>query len=121
VTPDELVDLGFRRRVQILELVHRLELDDVEPVGQYTIRLALQEVFRLVRRDVRHGRKHVRAMCGRTFDTIAVVYAPFARFVVDVKVLQVVVEIDVPRTQVTAEEGSVGREHGGDVNVAFSA
>ena len=50
-----------------------------------------------------------------------VVDTSLARLVVDVKVLQVVVEIDASGTQVSSEEGSVGGEDGGDVNVSFSA
>jgi hypothetical protein len=98
-----------------------LELDDVEPIGHYTVRLALQEMFRLICRDVGHRREHVRAMCGRTFDTIAVVYATLASFMVDIKVLEVVVKIDAAGTEIATEEGSMGREHGRDVDVSFSA
>ena len=53
------MNLGLGCRVQILELVYRLELDDVEPIGYDPVWLAFQQVFRLVRRDVRHGREHV--------------------------------------------------------------
>ena len=58
-------------------------------------------------------------MCGRTFDAISVVYASFSGFVVDVKVLEVVVEIDAARTEVAAEESGVSREHGRDINVSL--
>jgi hypothetical protein len=37
VTSDELVDLGLGKGVQVLELVHRLELDDVETVGENSV------------------------------------------------------------------------------------
>lgn len=37
VTSDELVDLGLGQGVQVLELVHRLELDDVETVGKHSV------------------------------------------------------------------------------------
>jgi len=37
VTSDELVDLGLGEGVQVLELVHRLELDNVETVGEDSV------------------------------------------------------------------------------------
>ena len=42
VSANEVIDLSFRRGVQILELVHRLELDDVETVRENAIRFALE-------------------------------------------------------------------------------
>ena len=77
-------------------------------------------MFRLIGGDVRHGRKNVRAMHGRTFDAVAVVYASFASFVVDIKVLKIVVKIDIPGTEITTEEGRMGREHGRDLDVSLS-
>ena len=44
-----------------------------------------------------------------------------ARFVIDVKVLQVVVKVDGARAQVTTEQSRVGREHGRDVDVSLTA
>lgn len=41
--------------------------------------------------------------------------------VVNVKVLEVVVEVDASGTEVSTEEGGVGGEDGGDVNVSLSA
>ena len=38
----KLVDLRLGRCVQILELVHCLELDDIEAIGQNAIRFALE-------------------------------------------------------------------------------
>jgi len=49
-----------------------------------------------------------------------VVDATLTGFVVNVKVLEIVVEIDRASTQVATKEGGVGSEHGGDVNVPFS-
>ena len=42
VPTDEVVDLCLGRLVEILELVHCLELDDIEAVRQYAVRLALE-------------------------------------------------------------------------------
>lgn len=87
VSTNKLVNLGFRGRMQVLELVHCLELDDVETVGHDPVRLAFQEMLRLVRRDVGDGREDVRAVCRRTLNAVAVVYATLASFMIDVKVL----------------------------------
>ena len=40
-------------------------------------------------------------------------------FVIHVKVLQVVVKVDGACAEVSAQEGGVGGEDGGDVNVPF--
>jgi len=50
-----------------------------------------------------------------------VVDSALASLVVDVKVLEVVVEVDATRAEVTAEQGSVGGEDGGDINVTLAA
>ena len=94
VPADKVVDLRFRCRVQILELVHRLELNHIETVREDPIRLALQQVLALVRRDMRHSREHVRTVRGRALDAVSVVDSTFSCFVIDVEVLEVVVEID---------------------------
>jgi hypothetical protein len=90
----ELVDLRLARRVQVLELVHSLELDDVQPIGEYPIWLPLEEMLAFVRRDMRHGREHVSAMCGGALNAVAVVDTALPRFVIDIEVLEVVVEVD---------------------------
>lgn len=52
VTPDEFVDLVLGQGVQVLELVHSLELDHVETVGQdsvCSVSTAIQRVSRASR------------------------------------------------------------------------
>ena len=49
------------------------------------------------------------------------VNAALAGLLVDVKVLEVVVEIDRAGAEVAAEEGGVGGEDGGDVDVSLAA
>jgi hypothetical protein len=43
-----------------------------------------------------------------------------SRFMVNVKVLQVVVKVDTAGTEVSTEKGSVSSENGRDVNVSLS-
>ena len=74
----------------------------------------------LVRGDVRHSCEYISAMGSRTLDAVAMIYPAFSGFMVDVKVLQIVVEIDRSSTEVPAEESSVRGEHGGDIDVAFT-
>ena len=120
VPADKVVDLRFRCRVQVLELVHRLELDNVETVGQDAVGLALQEMLGLVCSDMRHRREYVSAVRGGAFDAVAVVDAALARLVVDVEVLEVVVEVDAAGAEVAAEQGRVGGEDGCDVDVTLA-
>jgi hypothetical protein len=42
VSPDEFVDFGFARGVQVLEFMNGLELDDVQSIGEYAIGFPLQ-------------------------------------------------------------------------------
>ena len=46
---------------------------------------------------------------------------PFTSLVVDIKVLEVVVEIDTTRTQVSSEQSSVGGKDGSNVDMPLSA
>ena len=71
VSAHKVIDLGLRESVQILELVHRLEFDDVESIGKDTVRLALEEMFALVRGDVRHGCKYVCTVRCRAFNAVS--------------------------------------------------
>ena len=120
VPADEVVNLRLRRRVQVLELVHRLELDHVETVREDPIRLALQQVLALVRRDVRHRREHVRTVRGRALDAVSVVDATLAGLVINVEVLEVVVEIDATRAKVASKQSGVSGEDSRDVDVTLA-
>lgn len=80
--------------MQILEFVHGLKLYDVKPVRDHTVRFSFEQMLRLIGSNVRDGREYVSAMCGTTFDTVTVIDATLSRFVVHIKVLQIVVEID---------------------------
>ena len=121
VTTNKVVDLGLGSSVEVLELVHRLELDDVETVGKDAIRLPFEKVLGLVGSDVRDGGEYVSAMGGATLDAVAVIDATFAGFVVDVKVLEIVVKIDAAGAEVATEESGMCGKDGGNIDVAFAA
>ena len=120
VSANEVIDLSFRRGVQILELVHRLELDDVETVREHSIGLPFEQVLAFIGGDVRHGREHIGAVRRGTFDAVSVVDAALAGFVINVEVLEVVVEVDRAGAEVASEEGCVGGEDGRDVDMALA-
>ena len=78
-------------------------------------------MFALVGGDVRYGGKDVGAMGSRTLDAVSVVYAALPGFVVDVKVLEVVVKVDGASAEVAAEESCMSGKDGGDIDVSLSA
>lgn len=49
-------------------------------------------------------------MCCRSFDAVSMVDTAFTGFMVDVKVLEVVVKVDGAGAEVSPEKGCVGRE-----------
>ncbi len=107
--------------MQVLELVHGLELDDVETVRQDTVGLAFEEMLGLVGGDVADGSEDVCAVSCSPLDTVAVVDATLAGLVVYVEVLQIVVEIDAASAEVSTEESGMGGEDGGYVDVTLPA
>lgn len=75
----------------------------------------------LVGSDVRDRGEDVGAVGSGSLDTVAVVDATLAGLVVDVKVLQVVVEVNGAGAQVSTEQGGVSGEDGRDVDVTLAA
>jgi hypothetical protein len=49
-----------------------------------------------------------------------VIDSSLASFMIDVEVLEIVVEIDTPSTEITAKESSMCREDSGEINMTFS-
>ena len=84
-------------------------------------RFPFEEVLALVRGDVRDRGEDVGTVGGAAFDAVAVVDPALAGLVVDIKVLQVVVEVDATRTEIPTEESGVGGEDCGDVERATAA
>ncbi len=121
MSTNELVNLRLACCMQVLEFVHRLELDDIQPVWQDTIRFTLQQMLAFICCDMRHGCEHIGTMCSGAFDAIAMVDTAFAGLVVDIEILEIVVEVDGTCAEVSAEKSGVGREYGGDVDVSLPA
>ena len=94
MTTNELVDLGLGSGVHVLELVHSLELDDVETIGKDAVRFSLEEMLGFIGGDVRDSGEDVSAVCGGTLNAVSVIDSALARFVINVEILEIVVEID---------------------------
>jgi hypothetical protein len=120
ITSDKLVNLALAGRMRIMELVHGLELDDIQAIWQDAIWFSLQQMLRLVCNDVGDSGKNVCIMCRGTLNAVVVVNTVFSSLVVDVKVLEVVVEIDASGAEVSAEESCVSSKDGCDVDVTFA-
>lgn len=59
-------------------------------------------------------------MSGGAFDAVSVVDTALACFVVDIKVLEVVVEVDGASAKIAAEKSRVSGEDGGYVDVSLA-
>lgn len=116
----------------------KMKIRGIGSTGEMRTWLALEQMFRFVGGDVADGGEYVGTMRGGTLNTIAIqgtrlansffqkldlpmVNSTLSCFMVAVKVLEVVVKVDRAGAKVTAEEGCVGGEDGGDVDVALAA
>ena len=106
-------------RVEVLELVHGRELDNVQAVWQDTVGLPLEQVLALVRRDVRNRREDVARMRCRTLDAVPVVDATFPGLGIHIEPLEVVVEIDGACAKITTEKSCVSGENCRDVDMSL--
>lgn len=120
MTTDKLVDLGLGGGMKVLKFMHGLKFDDVETVGKDSVGFAFEEMLAFVGCDVRNGGKDVGAVGSRTFDAVSVVDTAFSGLVVDVKVLEIVVKVDRACTEISAQEGGMGGEHRGDIDMTFA-
>jgi hypothetical protein len=121
MTSDEFGDAVLVDLMQVLEFVRGGEFLHIQTIGQNTVGLSLEQVLALVSRDMADRGEDISRVCGTTLDTVAVVDATLPRFGVDIKVLQVVVEIDRTGTEISAQQGGMGGEDGGDVDLSFPA
>jgi hypothetical protein len=94
VTADKVVNTLLGDSMQVLELVHGRELDDVQSVWQDAIGLAFQQMLSLVGSDMGDGCKDIAAVSGSALDAVTVVDATLSSLVVDIEGAEVVVEID---------------------------
>jgi hypothetical protein len=120
VTSDELVYLGLCSCVKVLKFMHGLEFDYVQTIRQDPVGLTLQQVFGLVGGDVGNGGEYVSTVSGRAFDTIAMIDPTFPSFVVDIKVLEVIVEVNASGTKIATKKCGVCCEDSGDINMTLS-
>lgn len=119
VAADKIVDALLVGLVKVLELVGSAEFLHVQTVGQDTVRLTLEQVLTFVCSDVRDGGEDICRVRRTALYAITVVNASLASLCVHIEVLQVVVEIDGASAEVAAEEGSVGGEDGGHIDLAL--
>jgi hypothetical protein len=106
--------------MKILELMHGLELDDIEPIRKHTVWFPLQQVLRFVGSDVRHSGENISTVGGRTFDAVPMIYASFPCLMVNIKILKVVIEVDAARAKIAAKQRSVCGENCCDVDMSLS-
>ena len=78
-------------------------------------------MLRFVCGDVRNSGENICAMSSRAFNAVSVVDTTLARFVIDVEVLKVVVEVDAASAQIATKKGGMGRENCCHIDVSFPA
>jgi len=120
VAPDKFVDFGFACSMHVLEFVYRLEFNDIQAVGNYAVRFPFKQVFTFIGCDVRNGCEHVGAVCCRAFYAVSVINASLSSFMVDVKILQIIIEINGTGTQIPAEKRCMCREYGSHVDMSLT-
>jgi len=74
-------------------------------------------MFSFICSDVRDGGEDICTVCRGAFDAISVIDTTLSGFVINVKVLKVVVKVNGSSTQVSAQKGRVCRENRGDIDV----
>ena len=121
MAPDKFIDFGFACRMHVLKFVNRLEFNDVQTVRKYAVWFPFKQVFAFICCDVRNGCEHISAMCCRTFYAVSVINSSFSGFVVDIKILQIVIEINGAGTEIAAEQRCVCRKYGSDVDMSLTA
>jgi len=87
VTSYKVVDDVLLDSMQILEFVHCLEFDDIEPIRQNPVGFSLQQMLAFVGGDVTDCGKDIGGMCSSAFYAISVVDSSFASFMIDVEIL----------------------------------
>ena len=65
------------------------------------------------------GSKDIAGVGRGSFDAIAVIYTSLAGFGVNIKILEIVIEVDRAGTQVSSEQGCMGGEDCSDIYPSF--
>jgi hypothetical protein len=71
--------------------------------------------------DMRDRGEDVSAVRRGSLDTVAMVDTTLASFMINVEVLQVIVKVNTSSAEITAQECSMSREHGGQVDMSLPA
>ncbi|KAH3681838.1 hypothetical protein WICPIJ_007198, partial [Wickerhamomyces pijperi] len=98
---DEFVDLFFFQSVEVLEFMDGLELDNVQTIRQDPVWLSLQQVLRFVCGDQGNCGENIATVRGGSFNAVTVIDPSLTGFSVNIKVSQVVVEINTTSTEIT--------------------
>ena len=108
----ELVNPLLALAVQHLKLVRGGEAFDVQAIRQERIGGPAEEVLGFERGNAGHGRKHVRCPGRGPLQRMAMAEAVCVRNAASVDIGQMVVQIDVRRTEAAPDERRVRREDG---------
>ena len=110
------MDLFFRLLMEILEFVHCREFLHIQSIRQHAVGFSLQQMFALVRGNVRYGGEDVRCMRGGPLDAVSMVDSTPSCLGIHVEVLQVVVKVHRSRAEISSEQRCVCGEDGGDID-----
>jgi hypothetical protein len=102
--------------MKVLELVHSRELHDIQTIRQDAVRFSLEKVLTLICGDVRHCCENVSGMSSSALDTITVVDATLAGLCIYIEILEIVVKVNRPSTEISSKESSMGCEDRGDID-----
>lgn len=87
MTSYKVIDNILLDGMQILEFVHGLEFDDVEPVRQNSVGFPLQQMFAFVGGDMTDCCEDIGGMCSSAFYAISVIDSSFAGLMIDIEML----------------------------------
>lgn len=77
-------------------------------------------MLRFVRSNMGDCSEYIGGVGGGPFNAVSVINAAFSSFVVDIKILKVVVKIDRASTEVSPQECCVGRKDSGHIKVTLT-
>lgn len=119
MTTNKVVNLFLGLLVQVLELVHSRKLGDIETVWQDAVGLSLEQMLALIRCDMGDSRKDIARVGSCALDAVSVVDTPLSGLCVDIKPLQVIVEVDRSGAKIPPEQSCVSCEDSCNVNATL--